>query len=99
MAVTSSKYRLMLTASKKDNYGSLYKYLTYTDTDGSIVPWETDSLTTLDEKVESMLNGDYKKSDFIIVTEYDYNLLADIDAAEETSTVTTEETSSNETEG
>ncbi len=78
MAITSTNYRIMLVVSSKDDYGSLYKYLTYTDTDGNIVPYETSDLSELDAKVETMLNGDYKKSDFIIVKAYDYDVLADI---------------------
>jgi hypothetical protein len=85
MAITSTKYRIMLVVSNKDQFGSLYKYLTITDTDGTVKPYETDSLAELDAKVESMLNGEYKKNDFIIVKAFDYDVLADIDTAEEVS--------------
>lgn len=67
-------YRIMLVKSKKDNYASLYQYLT-TTIDGVVSPAEFATKTALDEKVEEMLNTDgYAKSDFIIVQVIDYTV-------------------------
>lgn len=71
-------YRILLVASEKEDYGSLYKYLTVTDTEGNIIPYEAQSVEELDAMVESMLNGNYAKKDFIIVSVLDYAILADI---------------------
>lgn len=45
---------------------------------GVFVDVEFDNLKDLDTFVEGMLNADYCKSDFIIVTVLEYNILADI---------------------
>lgn len=69
-------YRIMLTASKKDNYASLYQFMT-TTVDGHIRPVEYDTKADLDTKIEDMLNsGNYSKSDFIIVEVVDYTIEA-----------------------
>ena len=66
-------YRIMLAKSKKENYGSLYQFLTST-VDGVTTPVEFSSEQALDTYVETMLNGSYSKSDFIIVQVMDYNI-------------------------
>ena len=66
-------YRIMLAKSKKENYGSLYQFLTST-VDGVTTPVEFSSEQALDTYVETMLNGSYSKSDFIIVQVKDYNI-------------------------
>ncbi len=67
-------YRIMLVKSKKDNYASLYQYLT-TTVDNVVSPAEFATKAALDEKVEEMLNTDgYAKSDFIIVQVIDYTI-------------------------
>ena len=71
-------YRIMLVAKEADNYGTLYKYLTVTDTEGKVVPYEAATLLELDRQVEKMLNGDYRKKDFVIVTVTDYGVIADL---------------------
>ena len=71
-------YRIMVLVSEKEDYGSLYKYLTITNIDGKIVPYEAATLEELDTQVENMLNGNYAKKDFIIVQATDYNIGADI---------------------
>lgn len=71
-------YRIMLVTSIRENYESLYKYLTITDDEGNVIPYEAANDDELDAKVESMLNDGYAKNDFIIVTVKDYNINADI---------------------
>lgn len=76
-------YRIMLVKSKRDNFASLYQWLTVEQTvdDGegnqvtSVVPMEFQDEVTLDEQVERMLNEeDYSKSDFIVVNYVDYRI-------------------------
>lgn len=71
-------YRILVAASKKDNYGTLYKYMVST-VNGSVSPAEFETRADIDKKVEDMLNNKgYSKSDFIIVEELDYSIDADI---------------------
>ena len=71
-------YRIMLVKSKRDNYASLYQWLTEevtVDDETEIKPVEFATEQELDEKVESMLNDEgYAKSDFIIVKFVDYTI-------------------------
>lgn len=72
-------YRILVVASKKDNYASLYKYLTTTSTDqsGAVItaPLELADKSELDTQVEKMLNEDgYAKSDFIVMQYIDYTI-------------------------
>ena len=76
-------YRIMLVKSKRDNFASLYQWLTVEQTvedeDGnhvkSVVPMEFQDEVSLDEQVERMLNEeDYSKSDFIVVNYVDYRI-------------------------
>ena len=71
-------YRIMLVKSKRDNYASLYQWLTEevtVDDETEIKPVEFATEQELDEKVESMLNDEgYAKSDFIIVKFVDYKI-------------------------
>ena len=71
-------YRIMLVKSKRDNYASLYQWLTEevtVDEETEIKPVEYETEQELDEKVESMLNDEgYAKSDFIIVKFVDYTI-------------------------
>lgn len=71
-------YRIMLVAKEGENYSTLYKYLTVTNTEGEVVPYEASTIEELDAQVESMLNGEYRKKDFIIVTVTDYEVVADL---------------------
>ena len=72
-------YRIMLVVKEgKNDYDSLYKYLTVTNTDGKVVPFEADNDQLLDAQVESMLKGDYRKKDFIIVSETTYEIDANL---------------------
>ena len=72
-------YRIMLVAKEGEkDYDSLYKYLTVTNTNGEIVPYEATTIEELDTQVESMLNGEYRKKDFIIVTVTDYEVVSDL---------------------
>ena len=75
-------YRIMLVKSKRDNYASLYTWLTeeVIDTEAEdqaseIKPMEFETEEQLDEQVEKMLNeDDYAKSDFIVVKYIDYRI-------------------------
>ena len=68
-------YRIMLVRSKRDNFASLYQWLTETDAESGAVPVEFESEAELDAKVEDMLNnGGYAKSDFIVVKLIDYTI-------------------------
>ena len=69
----------MIVKSKRDDYASLYQFLTATtqDKDGnphvSIVEFSDEN--ALDAKGESMLNNEgYAKSDFIVVKYIDYQI-------------------------
>lgn len=71
-------YRIMLVAKEGKNYDSLYKYLTVTNTQNEVVPYEAATIEELDTQVESMLNGEYRKKDFIVVTVTEYGVEADL---------------------
>lgn len=71
-------YRIMLVAKEGEDYSTLYKYLTVTNTSGDVVPYEATTIEELDTQVESMLNGEYRKKDFIIVTVTDYEVVSDL---------------------
>lgn len=67
-------YRIMLVKTKKDDYASLYQFMTKT-IDGVVSPAEFETKSALDTKVEAMLNDEgYAKSDFIIVQVVDYTV-------------------------
>lgn len=66
-------YRILIAKSKKENYGSLYQYLTKT-VDGIVTPLEFETISALDAYVENMLSKNYAKSDFIIIKEVDYTI-------------------------
>ena len=71
-------YRIMLVKSKRDNYASLYQWLTHEVTEDDVTtvePVEFETEQALDEFVETMLNDEgYAKSDFIIVKLIDYTI-------------------------
>ena len=69
-------YRIMLVKSKRDNYASLYQWLTAADEEtGEVAPVEFETEEALDEQVEKMLNEDgYAKQDFIVVKFVDYRI-------------------------
>lgn len=71
-------YRIMLVAKEGKDYDSLYKYLTVTNTQNEVVPYEAATIEELDAQVESMLNGEYRKKDFIVVTVTEYGVEADL---------------------
>lgn len=78
---------------KRDNYETLYKYLT-TNIDGEVIPLELGSKEALDKRVEKMLNEEgYAKGDFIIVRVVDYT----IDATAYTNTDVNADTSNDMT--
>ena len=65
------KYRIMIAKSIKDNFQTLYQYLT-TNIDGEIKPLELDE-DILGVYIEEMLNNQgYSKNDFVIVNVKDY---------------------------
>ena len=68
-------YRIMELKKYKDNYGSLYSFMTTNSPIGKaeLIEIETDS--ELDEFVENLLNEKgYSKNDFIIVSVTDYEI-------------------------
>lgn len=73
-------YRIMIVKSKRDNYASLYQYLTTAVTDEETgeeqtVIAEFADEAALDKQVEKMLNEDgFAKADFIIVKHIDYQI-------------------------
>ena len=71
-------YRIMLVKSKRDNFASLYQWLTEEvegDEGTEIRPVEFETEEALDVKVESMLNDEgYAKNDFIVVKFIDYKI-------------------------
>lgn len=69
-------YRIMLVKSKRDNFASLYQWLTAADAEtGEVAPVEFETEEALDEQVEKMLNEDgYAKQDFIVVKYIDYTI-------------------------
>lgn len=72
-------YRIMLVKSSRDNYRSLYSWLTEDRVDGNgitkLLPVEYETEEEVDEKIEDMLNNDgYAKSDFIVVKYIDYTI-------------------------
>ena len=75
-------YRIMTVVSERADYGTLYQFLTTTNSSGAIVPVELEDLAALDAYVETMLNEKgYAKSDFLIVHVVDYTISAsDYDA-------------------
>ena len=93
-------YRIMVVTSHRDNYESLYKYLT-TTIDGETMPLELETKTKLDERVEKMLNDEgYSKRDFIVVNVIDYTIDAkdysdDEEEPSEDTQATTDTTDSN----
>lgn len=67
-------FRIMNAVSKRENYGTLYQFVT-TTIDGVISPLEIKDRTELDKKVEKMLNEEGKsKKDFIIVKVINYDI-------------------------
>lgn len=71
-------YRIMLVKSKRDNYASLYQWMTHEVTNQDVTtvePVEFETEQALDTFVETMLNNDgYAKSDFVIVKLIDYTI-------------------------
>lgn len=71
-------FRIMEVKEKGIDYTTTYVFKTH-NVDGVILPIEFDSLSSLDEYVEDLLNNKgYAKSDFIIVEVKDYTVSADI---------------------
>lgn len=71
MAMT---YKIMVKKADRENYDSLYKFLT-TTVDGVVKPVEFATREEMDVKVEKMLNDEgYSKADFIIVNVVDYTI-------------------------
>ena len=72
-------YRIMIVVKEgKNELDSLYKFLTVTNTEGKVVPFEVDNRQALDAQVEAMLNGEYRKKDFIIVQVTNYSIDTDL---------------------
>ena len=72
-------YKILLVRDKRKNYADLYQYMTIVDSEGNTVPYSTNTIEELAEKVTHMLNSEgYGKSDFLAVQAIDYNVILDI---------------------
>lgn len=91
-------YRIMVVTSHRDNYESLYKYMT-TTIDGETMPLELETKEALDTRIERMLNDEgYSKKDFIVVNVIDYTIDAKDYSDEENSETETQTTPTETTE-
>lgn len=89
-------YSIMITKSVRDNYETLYQFLTTTNDDDETVILEIETKDELDEKVESMLNDEgYAKADFVIVEVIDY--MIDATSYSDDEDDTTEESDTDDT--
>ena len=70
------KYRIMIKTAtgNKDQY----QFLTFINVNSETEIWETDSLVELDKQVEKMLNGNYRKSDILLVSPLSFDVFADV---------------------
>lgn len=97
-------YRIMLVAKEGINeVGNLYKFLTMTDPDGQVIPYEANTLEELDAQVEKMLNGKYAKKDIMVVQTKNFEIGADLyekttETSDTESNTATEEEAETETE-
>ena len=55
-----------------------YQFLTFINVNGEVEIWETDNLVDLDKQVEKMLNGNYRKSDILLVSPLSFDVFADV---------------------
>lgn len=69
-------YRIMIKTAtgNKDQY----QFLTFINVNGEVEIWETDNLVDLDKQVEKMLNGNYRKSDILLVSLLSFDVFADV---------------------
>ena len=69
-------YRIMIKTAtgNKDQY----QFLTFINVNGEVEIWETDNLVDLDKQVEKMLNGNYRKSDILLVSPLSFDVFADV---------------------
>lgn len=72
-------YKIMVIADETANNTSTYRFYRDKDSSGKNSIWQTDDKSVLEEKVEEMLNGDYRKKDFIIVQVIDYEIETNIE--------------------
>ena len=70
------QYRIMIKTAtgNKDQY----QFLTFINVNSETEIWETDSLVELDKQVEKMLNGNYRKSDILLVSPLSFDVFADV---------------------
>ena len=72
-------YKIMTIAEQSANDTSTYRFYKAKDASGKNRIWSTDDKSELEEKVEEMLNGDYKKKDFIVVEVLEYEIETNIE--------------------
>jgi len=94
----------MLVKTKRDNYRSLYQLMTVEDDEGNVSPLEIETKEELDAKIEEMLNGDFAKSDFLVVNVIDYTIDAkdysdEVEDAEDTGNDTASDDTENSSDG
>ena len=75
-------YRIMVLAEETANNSSTYRFFKIKTSKGYKI-YETDDKTELEQQVEDMLNGDYRKKDLLVVNMIDYSIETDIDDANE----------------
>jgi len=78
-------YKIMIVVEETANNSSKYQFLKVKNSKGNYVVWETDDKSELENQVENMLNGDYKKKDFIIVEPVKYEIDTNINKSDDNS--------------
>lgn len=79
-------YRIMVLAEESANNSSTYRFYKVKTAKGYKI-YETDDKAELEQQVEDMLNGDYRKKDLLVVNLIDYTIETDIDVADGTETI------------
>ena len=78
-------YRIMTVVEETANNSSTYRFYKVKTSKGYKI-YETDDKAVLEQQVEDMLNGDYRKKDLLVVNMIDYSIETDIDDMEESTT-------------
>lgn len=73
-------YRIMILAEEAANNSSTYRFFKIKTSKGYKI-YETNDKAELEQQVEDMLNGDYRKKDLLIVDMIDYTIETDIDTS------------------
>lgn len=91
-------YCIMVAKAVRDNFETLYQFMTTTNDNDETVILEIETKEELDKKIESMLNDDgYAKSDFVVAKIIDYTIDV-IDYSDEEDDSDTEESDTEESD-